>query len=243
MTKVKLAIAATLVVLGSFGVGVRAWAGPTHARGASEIAPAPAPEGTNVENKAEAEDEEGAPGEINWIDGLFGAPSDPKFKGQPPLGALLLNFGVLVFVYVRFGRKPLQEGLKARRDDIAKDIENAAKILSEAKKRAERYQQQLGKKDDDAASAKAGLAEAGRVEKERIIKEAEEKAARLKRDAAFLIDQEVKQRRQDLVKETVEKAIAEAEALLARGVTPADQERLAEEYLSQLGSQKVAGVS
>jgi F-type H+-transporting ATPase subunit b len=227
MSKLKLAIA--LVALCSV-----AWSAPAEIRSA--------PPKTEEKAPAEAE-EEGAPGEINWFDGMAGVYTNPKFKGQPPAGALLLNFAVLVFIYYRFGKKPLQDALKDRRDSIAKDIENAAKILGEAEARAEQYQEQLGKKDDDAEAAKAALVQAGHTEKERILTEAEEKAARLKRDATFLIDQEVKQRKQDLVKETVEKAIAEAEALLAKGVTQADQERLAEEYLAQLDSQNVAGAS
>ena len=89
----------------------------------------------------------------------------------------------------------------------------------------------------------ASIVHAGQGEKERIIKDADEKAVRLRKDAAFLVDQEVKQMQVDLVKETVEKAIADAEAMLTQGVTQADQERLAEEYLKTLVTQRAAGVS
>jgi F0F1-type ATP synthase membrane subunit b/b' len=220
-----------------------AWAGPPPKHDISEIGPtkgvivAPSNE---VEHKkgeqesAEEEDEAAPPGEINWVD--FGN------KKQPPLLALLINFGLLVYIYYRFGKDPIAQGLKDRRDAIAKDIENAAMILDEAKTRAESYQSKLEQKDDDAEAARTGLVQAGEGEKERIIKDADEKAVRLKKDALFIAEQELKQMQIDLVKETVERAISDAEMMLQKGVTQADQERLAEEYLSTLVSEKAAGV-
>jgi hypothetical protein len=58
----------------------------------------------------------------------------------------------------------------------------------------------------------------------------------MRRDAEFLVEQEVKQIRADLWRGTVEAAVTAAEELLKKRVTPADQERLAEDYLADLGS-------
>ena len=70
--------------------------------------------------------------------------------------------------------------------------------------------------------------------------DAEEKAARMQKDAEFLVEQETRQMQQDLWREAVEKATATAEDLLRKRVTDADQERLAEEYLSELGRRPLA---
>lgn len=228
---------AVSLVLGS----ALAWAAPPpHTTQTSEIGPdknaivAPGKEGKEDKESAEEAEEAAPPGDINWV--------DFSNKKQPPLLALLINFGLLVYLYYRFGKDPIAQGLKERRDAIAKDIENAAMILDEAQTRAETYQAKLEQKDDDAEAARTGLVQAGHGEKERIIKDADEKAARLRKDAVFLAEQEQKQMQIDLVKETVERAIANAESMLAKGVTQADQERLAEEYLSTLVTQKAAGV-
>ncbi len=216
--------------------GMFAWAGP-------EVVPANSGRGVIVvplnegkEHAAAEEEEEGAPpGDINF--------ADFSNKKQPPLLALLINFGILVYIFYRYGKGPVAQGLKERRDTIAKDIENAAMFLREAEKRAETYQSKLESKDEDAEAARSGLVQAGQGERARIIKDADEKAVRLRKDAAFLVAQEVKQMQVDLLKETVDKAIADAEAMLSKGVTQADQERLAEEYLKTLVTQKAAGVS
>ena len=60
----------------------------------------------------------------------------------------------------------------------------------------------------------------------------------MRKDAAFLIEQEVKQVRVELQRETVLAAVAAAEELLKKRITPADQERLAEDYLTQLAVNK-----
>ena len=185
-------------------------------------------------------DEAAGPEPINWFE--FGK-TDKHGGPWPPLVALLINFAIFAFVYVRFGKKPIADGLQERRDAIAKDIENAAKILAEAKARAVTYQVKLGSKDEDAREATEGLVRSGEVEKERILVEAASKAARMKKDAAFLLEQEIKQLQQDLVRDTVERSIAQAEALLVRGVTVADQERLAEEYLATLTPRKAVGAT
>ena len=195
--------------------------------------------GAEAHHSAEPDDAAG-PEAINWLD----FSKKDKHGGKwPPLVALLIHFAVLVFAYVHFGKKPIAAGLQERRDAIAKDIENAAKILGEAEERAERYQAQLATKDADARDATQGLVRAGEAEKERIVAEAGAKAARLRKDAAFLMEQEVKQMQLDLVRDTVERAIAQAETLLAKGVTQADQERLAEEYLATLATQKASGAT
>ena len=45
----------------------------------------------------------------------------------------------------------------------------------------------------------------------------------------------MKQMKQDLLRETADLAVAAAEDMLRKRVTQADHERLAEEYLAQLG--------
>jgi F-type H+-transporting ATPase subunit b len=141
------------------------------------------------------------------------------------------------------GRKPIAEGLKNRRAAVAKEIEEAQRMRAEAEERAKVYQAKLDKLEEELATARAALVEAGKGEKERIIREAEEKAARLQKDAEFLVEQEMKQLRHDLLRETVEMAVSTAEELLKKRITPADQERLAEDYLADLGAQHKAGAS
>jgi F0F1-type ATP synthase membrane subunit b/b' len=153
---------------------------------------------------------------------------------QPPYLAALINFGLLMGLYYAVGKKPLAEGLKNRKANIVKEIEEAQRMKREAEARAKQYQSKLAGLEDELAATRAALQESGKADRERIVKEAEEKAARMEKDTTFLLEQEVKQMRLDLQRETVDIAIAAAEELLKKQVTATDQERLAEEYLQTL---------
>jgi F-type H+-transporting ATPase subunit b len=176
----------------------------------------------------EVVEEEGPPGAIKWFD-------DKVLNNkQPPYLALVFNFAVLLFIYYRYGKEPIANALKARRDGMAKQIEGAAQILKEAKDRARRYRAQLDKVKGDAEVARQTNIATGKGQAEEILRNAEDKAARIQRDAEFLLEQEGKQVKIDLLRETVENAAREAEDLLKKGVTAEDQERLAQAFLDQL---------
>lgn len=175
------------------------------------------------------------PEAINWI--------DLGDKKRPAYIALIVNFGLLAGLYYTLGKKPVTEALKQRRVTIGKDIEDAQKMLAEAKERAKKYQADLKNGEADAETARAALVSSGKGEVERLLRDAQEKAERMKRDADRLVQQERKQLQQDLIAETVEVAIAEAAQMLERSVTPADHARLADDLLEELAKRPAAAKS
>jgi F-type H+-transporting ATPase subunit b len=159
-----------------------------------------------------------------------------KFGAEtPPFIAMLINFGILAAGYYFLGRKPIAAGLQARRDTISRDIEEAQRMKHEAEERAKSYQAKLEKLEEELAAARESLVRAGEAESERIVREAEAKAERMRKDAEFIVEQEMKKMRGELLRGTVEAAVAAAEELLKKRVTSADQERIAEDYLADLG--------
>jgi F-type H+-transporting ATPase subunit b len=208
----RLAFAAMVFVT---GWSIWAWADPKPAPGQA------ANEGTANEGTANE-----GPAPINWFE--FGTET-------PPFVAMVVNFGVLAAGYYLFGRKPVAAALQSRRDSIAKEIEEAQKMRQEAEVRAKTYQAKLDKLEEEVRTARDALVRAGEAERDRIVIDAEAKAERMHKDALFLVEQELKQIRQDLWRDTLDAAVATAEELLRRGVTQADQERIAEDYLADLG--------
>jgi F-type H+-transporting ATPase subunit b len=197
---------------------------PPQARPAAAHQAAAAAEGAKGE-----EEEEKGPAAFNF--GEFGGETAPYL-------AMLINFGILAAGYYLLGKDSIAAGLKARRASIQKELEEAARMKAEAEERAKKYQARLQTLEAEKAMAIEALVRAGEAEKERIVREAEAKAERMKKDAEFLVEQEIKQLRVDVWREAVDTAVAAAEELLKKRVTPADQERLAEEYLADLGTTK-----
>jgi F0F1-type ATP synthase membrane subunit b/b' len=191
-----------------------------------------AAKGEGKGGEGEGKEEESGPAPFNWT--VFGGET-------PPFLAMLINFGILAGGYYLLGRKPIAAGLQARRDTISKEIEEAQRMKHEAEERAKVYQVKLEKLEEELQQARDSLVHAGEAESERIVRDAEAKAERMRKEAEFLVGQEFKQIRENLLRETVEAAVAAAEDLLRKRVTPADQERLAEDYLSDLGGRDASG--
>jgi F0F1-type ATP synthase membrane subunit b/b' len=209
---------AAMVALTAWSVCAWAQSKPT---APSKVTAAP-----TTEHPTKGEGEAEGPGPFNLT----------QFGGEtPPFIAMLINFGILAAGYYFLGRKPVAAGLQARRDTISKEIEEAQKMKREAEERAKTYQRKLEKLEEELQIARESLVRAGEAESERIVREAETKAERMRKDAGFLVEQELKKLRGELWRDTVDAAVAAAEELLKRRVTPADQERLAEDYLADLG--------
>jgi F-type H+-transporting ATPase subunit b len=209
------------------GHGAGQAAGQVTGHGARHGEPGVAESEADAEHAgAGTEEHHGPPKPITWL--------DFSNKEQPPYAAMFINFVLLVAMYYFLGRKPVAEGLKNRRASIAKEIEEAQRMRKEAEDRAVIYQKKLEHLEEELKDTRAALIEAGKGDRDRIVREAEEKATRMEKDAAFLVEQEIKQLRADLMREAVEVAVTTAEELLKKRVTPVDQERLAEDYLGQL---------
>ena len=154
---------------------------------------------------------------------------------------MFLNFAILLGLYYRYGKKPIAEGLKNRRATVAREIEEARRMQKEAEARAAKYQEKLSHLEAELKDTRDSLQAVGEAERDRLIREAEEKATRMERDATFLVEQELKQLRAELTREAVETAILAAEELLRKRITSSDQERLAEDYLAQLAAKRPSG--
>ena len=234
-------------VLRNWFLGVALAAGCTVALPAFADEPAPphaevAASGTEVEGGEEAEDHEHhVPtfDEYNFFYGFLGERDDvePSIlwrpKGTPlPFGAMLLNSAILYWLLIRFAKKPIADGLKARKASILRGMAEAGQMKKEAEARLAEYEQKLATLDQEIERVRQDMRAAGQSERKRILAEAKEKRTRMERDAQTLIGQELKSAREGLLSEMSRAALRSAESTLRSRVTAADQARLAEEYLA-----------
>lgn len=148
--------------------------------------------------------------------------------------ASFVNFFILLSLFIFLFRDKLSTFLKERRAAIETELNEAARLRKEAEAKRQEYTERLAKLDEELEAIKRDMIAAGIKERDRILAEAEEKAARMRKEAEFLIEQQVKQLREDLTREAAESAVAAAEELLQKATTSFDQQRLAQEYLAAL---------
>ena len=149
-------------------------------------------------------------------------------------GATALNFLIWLAIIVWLLRKPLGEHLAGRRRDVEEGLVEAERLEKEAKVKHAEYSERLAHLDEELDKLRKEMVQVGEAERDRIIADAEARAARMRKDATFLIEQQMKQLRADLTREAIEAAVAAAETALAAQVGGSDHERLAEAYLGQL---------
>lgn len=154
----------------------------------------------------------------------------------------VINFLCLLFVLVWFGGAPLKKFLVDRRQKIAKELEEAQRLKAEAQAKYDEYAGRLEKLDQEMERLRAEMIKAGEADRDRIVAEAEAKAARMRRETAFVIEQQMKQLREDLTHEAIRSAVGAAEKVLQESVTNDDQQRLAKGYLTTLGGEVAESV-
>jgi F-type H+-transporting ATPase subunit b len=151
--------------------------------------------------------------------------------------ASFLNFFILIGVFVHLFKDKINSFLKERKAEVENALSEAARMKAEAAAKHREYSERLAKLDEELAQIKRDMIEAGTRERDRIVAEAEHKAARMRREAEFIIEQQAKQLRAELLKEAVDTAVSAAEALLLKTTTSYDQQRIAQDYLKALAEQ------
>jgi F-type H+-transporting ATPase subunit b len=146
----------------------------------------------------------------------------------------VLNFSVLLWILIRFAKKPVREFFAGRRETLQKGVAEAHEAKAEAERIFNEYQAKLDGLEDElkAMEEKASL-EAER-EQERMRQETETLVAKLKQQARQMADQEVASAQRALRNEAAKLAVEFAERLVQENVSDSDRQRMVENYLEKV---------
>jgi len=228
-------IAATLLLGGLFAAP--AFAQHDHAGHAH-----PAAEAGNAEAGAGESDDDWGEGwgedplaDPEWNEGAEEEHEEAHFNPLE-LAASITNFLMWLALVVFLARKPLAEFLKNRRLSVEEGLVEAKQLKEAAEEKFDDYSRRLEHLDEELENLREEMVQAGEVERDRILAEAEARAARMRKDSQFVIQQQMKQLRTDLTREAINAAVDAAESLLSEQVKDADQTRLAQNYLETIES-------
>lgn len=147
----------------------------------------------------------------------------------------LINFLLFLYLLKRFLLPWIKGYLRSRREAIIAAVVEA----EEGKRRAEAvvrgYHDRLERLNETSREIRETLRREGEREKAKLIRKAEETAAKVKADANFLAEQEVKVALQRLREEIARTARATAEGFIRRHLTSADQNRWVDNFLREVG--------
>jgi len=145
-----------------------------------------------------------------------------------------INFILLVALLVVLLRKPLAKFLRENSASVAKDIEEAAKMREEAQKRFDGLRQRMDRLDVEISEIKGQLRKEGEIQGERILERSRQAIERIREDAKFQAEQQVKMARKTLQEEAARLAVEAAEEILKKSVNDKDHERLVGQFLREV---------
>lgn len=147
----------------------------------------------------------------------------------------LLNFAILVGGLAYFVAKPLKNALTNRRAGIEDELKKARAAAEDAEQRFAEYDAKLTRAEEEIEQIKIDIRKEAELEKQRIIAQAEEMAAKIKEDSGKTAEQEIAKARLALRQEAAELAVALARDMLKDSFNRDDQARLVEEYKLKVG--------
>ncbi|MBF0557175.1 MAG: ATP synthase F0 subunit B [Nitrospirae bacterium] len=167
---------------------------------------------------------------------VFAAEEGGEHGGGSPMEWVwrILNFGILVFILVKFAGKPLKDYFQQRKALIEKSIQEAQEAKALAAKALAEVEERLKLKDREVEEIKAAAVTSGESEKARLIEEGERLAAKILEQAKSNIDYEVKKAKDIIKAEAVEAAMQLAEEKIKSRITKEDQEKLLKASLKLL---------
>lgn len=142
-----------------------------------------------------------------------------------------VNFGIIAFFLVKFGRKPIGDFLASRREAIDKQIKNYEQQKEAAEEKIEEATQMLKDSTVRFEKIKERIIEDGEKKKQQIIEEARQESAILVASARQRIENQIGEARNLIRAEMVESAIALAEQRLPEEITKTDEQELIDQFM------------
>ncbi|MEW6163200.1 MAG: F0F1 ATP synthase subunit B [Nitrospirota bacterium] len=150
----------------------------------------------------------------------------------------IINFGILVFILYKFGKKPLQSFLRQRTELIDKTLKEAKEAKAAAEKALREVEEKLKTKDAEIEKILSASRQMGETEHESLIEEGNKLREKILEQAKVNIDYELKHAREAIKAEAVEIALELAEKKLKERLKKEEQDKLLEESIAKIGGSR-----
>ncbi len=167
---------------------------------------------------------------------------DPTASSIPEwriiLGKKLLvpyaNLGLLLYIILYYAVPPLNDYLRERRQTIEEGIKDFEQRSDNVALQYKEIKEKLSHVDEEVEQIIARAKALAEEEKQKSIEQSRQAAARLKKDAENLLQQEYHQMENEMRQELLNKAFAEVDEILKGHLTEEDQKRFQEDFLSDV---------
>jgi F-type H+-transporting ATPase subunit b len=142
-----------------------------------------------------------------------------------------VNFGILSFLIVKFGKKPLMDFLRGQKDELAKEIGQLEEEKEKFDENLKKTIDLVEKGDSHITKIKERIEEQGRKAKEKIISDARKQSVLMIEESKRKASSQLVQAKTQFRAELIDLAVALATEKLPEVVKEDDQQELLNKYL------------
>lgn len=149
-----------------------------------------------------------------------------------------VNFGILFFVIIKYGRKPLLNFLNVQKESIQEELDEIQQEKDEMAAKGLAAVKALEESKERFEQIEARIIGQGQRSKDELITEAEQQSQLMIESARHKIDYQIHRAKEKMRSELLNMAVDQALTQLPDEITPEDNQRLLNKYLAAAVSHK-----
>ena len=142
-----------------------------------------------------------------------------------------LNFLIIVFVLVKYGRKPIKDFFSNRRKEIDQQIKKYEQQKEAALEKIEEANRLLRKSTARFENIKKRIIKDGEKKKQQIIEEARQESMLLLQGTRRKLENQILEARNLIRSELIDAAVSLAEKKLPQEITAIDEQKLIDQFM------------
>jgi len=143
-----------------------------------------------------------------------------------------LNFGIIVFILVKYARTPIKDFLLSRREEVAREIEMVEEKKEEANKKIQDAARMLDESEVRFARVKERIIQEGETKKQKLIEDAQQESKILLESTMKKIESQLLGAKRAFKSELVDTAISLAMKRLPDEITSEDNQNFTNQFLA-----------
>ncbi|MDX9785763.1 MAG: ATP synthase F0 subunit B [Desulfobacterales bacterium] len=175
-------------------------------------------------------------GLLLWGQTALASEGAASWRGTYDTAMKWLNFFILAFLIVKFGRTPLKNFLEGQKENVAVEIKSLENEKAAVQSKVEEARTLLAQSDIRAAEIKEKIIRQAEAEKERMIQEAMAQSRLMLESAKRRVESKIHFARASFMAELVDMAVAAAMEKLPTEITPEDDRKYQDLFMAQVES-------
>jgi F-type H+-transporting ATPase subunit b len=153
-----------------------------------------------------------------------------------------LNFGIIVFILVKYARTPIKDFLLSRGEEVAREIEKIEEKKEEANQKIQDAARMLDESEVRFAKIKERLIQDGEIKKQKIIEDAQQESKILLESTKKRLENQLVDAKKAFKSELVDTAISLAMKRLPDEITTEDNQKFNNQFLASASTKQVSSL-